>query len=70
MARKVCMNRSELKLKIDLHRRELKSLESIAVGCKSCEHFSMPECMKYESNPPPDVVQQGCDEWTYDNIPF
>lgn len=64
------MNRAELKIRVDLFERELKQLHAIKVGCRSCEHYSMPECMKYEQSPPPDVVQQGCDEWSYDFIPF
>lgn len=64
------MTRTELKIRLELHRRELRFLEGISVGCRSCEHYSMPECLKYASSPPPDVVQQGCDEWTYDFIPF
>lgn len=64
------MNKQELQLKIELFRRELQDLESISVSCHTCESYSMPECLRYESSPPPDVVKQGCDEWVYDAIPF
>lgn len=67
------MNQAELKIRIDLFDRELKQLRSIKVYCQSCEHYrysSGPECDKWKSRPPPDVVQQGCEEWTYDFVPF
>lgn len=64
------MTRTELQIRLELHQRELRALERIKVGCRSCEHYSMPECLKFQQNPPPDIVQQGCDEWTYDHIPF
>lgn len=64
------MNQAELKIRIDLFDRELKQLRSIKVGCQSCEHYAMHECLRWQSRPPPDVVQQGCEEWTYDFIPF
>ena len=64
------MNALELRTKIDLHRKELKYLDGIQVGCQSCEHYAMPECDKWNAAPPPDVVAAGCDEWTYDGVPF
>lgn len=64
------MNRIELKTKIEMHQRELAHLTSIPKGCISCEHFVMPECDKWNAPPPPDVVAAGCDEWTYDGLPF
>jgi hypothetical protein len=64
------MTKTELKIRIDMHRRELNGLESIEVGCRTCEHYAMPECDKWNAAPPPDIVASGCDEWTYDFIPF
>lgn len=64
------MTKTELRIRIELHQRELRTLERIKVGCRSCEHYAMPECVKFQSSPPPDIVQQGCDEWIYDHIPF
>ena len=65
------MNRIELKTKIELFRRELKLLESIKVGCLSCEHGTRKGwCDKFEAAPPSDVIDVGCDEYVYDEIPF
>lgn len=64
------MNRTELKTKIEMHQRELAHLTSIQPGCMFCGHYAMPECDKWNAVPPPDVVKAGCDEWTYDGIPF
>lgn len=67
------MTKTELQIRVELFRRELRSLEAIKVGCQSCEHYrysTRPECARWDSQPPPDVVHQGCDEWSYDFIPF
>lgn len=64
------MTKTELQIRLELHRRELCELERIRVGCQTCEHFRALECLKFQCAPPPDVVQQGCDEWCHDGIPF
>lgn len=67
------MNKTELKALTDLFARELSRMQSIKVSCQSCEHYSFrsgPECAKWQSRPPPDVMPVGCDEWTYDHVPF
>jgi len=67
------MNKAELKIRVELHERELSRLQDIKVQCQSCEHYvyySKPHCKKFEASPPPDVVPVGCDEWSYDFIPF
>lgn len=71
------MNRAELKMRIevlgDIVERELNHLRSIKIHCQSCEHYQYsprPTCDKWKSQIPPEVVQQGCEEWTYDFIPF
>lgn len=67
------MTKTELGIRVELFERELTRLRAIRVGCQSCEHHSYskgPYCDKWKSRPPPDIVQQGCEEWTYDFIPF
>ncbi len=67
------MNRIELKIRVDLFEGELKKLREIKTHCQSCEHYQYsprPACDKWKSQIPPEVVQQGCEEWTYDFIPF
>lgn len=64
------MNKAELQVRVEIFERELKQLRSIKVGCQSCVHYARSVCAKWEVAPPPDIVQQGCEEWTYDFVPF
>jgi hypothetical protein len=67
------MTKTELNIRVELHERELDRLRSIKVHCQSCEHYvyyGRPHCKKFEVDPPPEVVAAGCDEWSYDFIPF
>lgn len=65
------MNRIELKAKIDLFRRELKSLEAITVSCQHCEFYPRTGwCEKHQATPPAEVAAVGCDDWTFDTVPF
>lgn len=27
-------------------------------------------CSKWDATPPPEVIERGCDEWQYDDVPF
>lgn len=65
------MNKSELAAKVELFRRELRQLEAIKPGCRTCE-FCTTEgwCNKFSASPPPEVKEAGCEEWVYDGIPF
>jgi hypothetical protein len=62
----------EIEVKISIARREMEYWQGILSrkSCKNCEFYSMPECMKHEANPPPDVVPVGCDDYEYDGVPF
>lgn len=65
------MTKTELQIRLDLFERELKRLRSIGVGCQSCEHYrNGGQCERWNSQPPPEVMQQGCDDWSYDFVPF
>lgn len=64
------MTRTELDDRISYCRRELQTLEAIATNCTRCEHYRHANaCAKYGPIPP-EFVAQGCDEWTFDDIPF
>ncbi len=61
----------ELKAKIELFEREAKRLRGIKVDCHSCEHFGLGrKCKLADAVPPEDVLRNGCEEWTYDEVPF
>jgi hypothetical protein len=64
------MTKTELNIRVELHERELARLSSIKVQCQSCEHYARAVCLKFQAAPPPEVVAAGCDDWTYDFIPF
>ncbi len=64
------MTKTELNIRLELHGRELQRLQSIKINCQSCDHYARSMCLKFQAPPPPEVVAQGCDEWTYDFIPF
>jgi hypothetical protein len=59
-----------MRIRIDMHERELRMLQSIKVECQSCEHYMFRHCNKFDAEPPPHVIATGCDEWNYDFIPF
>jgi len=59
-----------MNIRLELHSRELKRLQSIRVECQSCEHYARSHCKKFDAAPPQDVIATGCDEWSYDFIPF
>lgn len=66
------MRPAEIGVKINIARREMEYWQSLLKdkNCKTCEHYAMPECDKFQSAPPPDVVKTGCEEWSWDSIPF
>lgn len=64
------MTRIEIQTKIELFRRELRTLEAIKIHCGNCEHFAYSQCQKFQAVPPADVQAVGCDEYEYDEIPF
>ena len=65
------MTKTELQAKIELFRRELNELQMIKVSCRTCEHgASGGWCSKFQAAPPEEVQQAGCDDWSFDSIPF
>lgn len=64
------MTKTELKVRLELHQRELRVLEGIKVECASCVSWFRPVCTKYNQEPPPEVKAEGCDDWFHDFIPF
>lgn len=63
--------------KVDLIKRiselqsELSFLQSINTGCQKCMHFDRGGCRLADGHTPPvDVLESGCNEWTWDEVPF
>ena len=63
------MNRSEFTDRLNYAQREVKFLKSVKMNCTSCEKFSDGKCATF-GEVPPDFVQRGCDEWSFDEVPF
>jgi len=70
------MNKFELNAKIGLFTRELQNLTHIKnrdVNCRGCIHGDKrtpTTCTKWKMQPPEDVQATGCDDWSWDEIPF
>lgn len=66
------MTTAEIQVKINIARREMEFWQGILKdkSCKTCEHYAVSQCDKFNAQPPADVVKVGCDEWSWDTIPF
>jgi hypothetical protein len=70
------MNRVLLDLYRSTLRVELVRLDAIEVCCGTCLQWTAGlsprtwRCAKFDAVPPPAVQAAGCDEWTFDSIPF
>lgn len=46
-------------------------LKSIPTGCTSCASFDGKGCKRADGiAPPPDVIENGCPQWRWDEIAF
>lgn len=67
------MNRNDLIDRINHCTHEIAWLRDIMTNCTGCEHFNKDEAAPLCSvhGPiPADFVTQGCDQWSYDDVPF
>ena len=64
------MTRNELSDRIDYAKRDLKWLQEIKTNCTTCDDYQQGVCMRYQASPPPEFVEQGCNAWNYDDVPF
>ena len=62
----------EIEVKIGLARREMEYWQGILKNktCGDCQNFQQGVCSKYNAKPPEGDKQAGCDEWSWDEIPF
>lgn len=49
---------------------QLQHLQRTPTGCTTCIEFYPPRCRKFDADPPPDFVRQGCEAWFYGEVPF
>lgn len=65
------MDRVSLQAMRDALRVHLSTLDSISICCTSCRNFSPAQrCRLADAVPPEDVQKAGCDEWSFDGVPF
>lgn len=66
------MTPAEIQVKINLARREMEFWQGVLADkrCGNCENFDGHRCDKYEAEPPGGIKEPGCDEWSWDSIPF
>lgn len=65
------MNRNELTDMILNHKNALAQFEAVSTGCRDCAWVEKdtPVCRKHGPIPD-DFIEQGCDEWDWDDVPF
>jgi len=62
-----------LKKHLEIKRHEIEALENEPRQCWSCQNLNReggPACKLYNAAPPREFLDQGCDAWTFDYIPF
>ncbi len=62
----------EIEVKIGLARREMEYWQGILKNkvCGECLNFQQGNCLKFNARPPGGDKEPGCDEWSWDEIPF
>jgi hypothetical protein len=66
------MKPAEIEVKISIAQKEADYWRGILADkrCGNCTEWHQEMCRKYQAAPPPEVQSAGCDEWTWDGIPF
>jgi hypothetical protein len=66
------MKPAEIEVKISIAQKEADYWRGILSSkrCGSCTQWHQEMCQKYQAAPPAEVRATGCDEWTWDGIPF
>jgi hypothetical protein len=66
------MRAAEIQVKVNIARREMEYWQSLLKNksCGECQNFQQGTCLKFNAPPPEGAKQPGCDEWSWDEIPF
>lgn len=67
------MKPAEIQVKINVLQREMDFWRGVLADkrCGNCENFNQSgTCIKYNATPPEGDKQPGCDDWSWDSIPF
>ena len=66
------MTPAEIQVKINIAQREADYWRGILADkrCGNCKEYTHGLCYKYQAMPPAGDKEPGCDEWSWDSIPF
>lgn len=66
------MTRDDITDRISWAQRDLNWLRGLQTNCTTCDDFTKETgfCKRHGGNPPADFVQQGCDQWNFDDVPW
>jgi hypothetical protein len=66
------MRVAEIQVKVNIARREMEYWQGILKNkvCGECQNFQQGNCLKFNARPPGGDKEPGCDEWSWDEIPF
>jgi hypothetical protein len=66
------MRAAEIQVKVNIARREMEYWQSLLKNkvCGECQNFQQGNCLVFNAPPPEGAKQPGCDEWSWDEIPF
>jgi hypothetical protein len=66
------MRVAEIQVKVNIARREMEYWQSLLKNkvCGECQNFQQGNCLKFNARPPGGDKEPGCDEWSWDEIPF
>lgn len=62
----------EIQVKINIAQREADFWRGILADkrCGNCMEWDQGQCAKYQATPPAGEKEPGCEEWSWDSIPF
>jgi hypothetical protein len=66
------MKPAEIEVKISIAQKEADYWRGILADrrCGNCKEWHKEMCRKYQASPPQGEKEPGCDEWSWDSIPF
>jgi hypothetical protein len=64
------MTRAGLTDRICYAERDLNWLRSLVPNCLNCDDHKDGYCKRFSASPPADFLQQGCEHWNFDDVPF
>lgn len=69
------VNKQEYKENLEGLKTDVAYWERNTPSCKNCDDWrpgkqNSGRCSKWDAVPPQDVIETGCDEWTFDEVPF